>query len=380
MERYDYIVTGCGLSGLMLAYRFSQDSFFKNKSILLIDAEKKKNDDRTWSYWEKGEGEWDHLIESEWHKIEIKDKKIAKKVVLNPYVYKTIRSSRFYDFIWKELAKNKNIKFKKEKVLNISHRTEFASVLTKTREYQGKKVFNSILFDKSYNQQTKYPVLQQHFVGWFIESKVDYFDDETVTFMDFSIDQKNKTRFMYVLPFSSRNALVEYTLFSEKLLPRYEYDEELEAYLKSKGITEYTIKEVEIGSIPMTNYKFWKRNSSNVLYTGTSGGWTKASTGYTFKNSDKKTKQLIDFLKENDKLKEFRKKSRFWFYDLLFLDVLFKNNELGSVLFTKFFRRNSPDLILRFLDEETSFIQEVKIMLSMPPLRFLAALWRRIKS
>jgi len=42
MSQYDYIITGSGASGLMLAYRMANDSFFDNSSILIIDKEKKK--------------------------------------------------------------------------------------------------------------------------------------------------------------------------------------------------------------------------------------------------------------------------------------------------------------------------------------------------
>ena len=71
--------------------------------------------------------------------------------------------------------------------------------------------------------QDKYPVLQQHFVGWFIKTKQAAFDPEKVLFMDFDIPQRNETRFLYVLPLDQYNALVEYTLFSEKLLKQEEY-------------------------------------------------------------------------------------------------------------------------------------------------------------
>jgi lycopene beta-cyclase len=41
MQKYDYIITGSGASGLMLAYRMAKDSFFDTASILIIDKEKK---------------------------------------------------------------------------------------------------------------------------------------------------------------------------------------------------------------------------------------------------------------------------------------------------------------------------------------------------
>lgn len=379
MKRYDYMITGCGLSGLMLAYRMSMDSYFNQSSILLLDSEIKNSDDRTWSFWEEGEGEWDHLLTAQWDKVQLRDAKFEKQFQIAPYIYKTIRSGDFYQFVWDQIHSKENITFIQDEVLNISHRSEFASILGKKGEYVAKKLFNSILFDKRYNQQPKYPVLKQHFIGWFIETKVDAFDADVVTFMDFSVDQKKKTRFMYVLPFAKNSALIEYTLFSDRLLPKYEYEEEIKTYLKRKGIVDYKIKEVEQGSIPMTSYRFWRQNSSHVLYIGTAGGWTKASTGYTFSTTQKKTKDLIEFLKVENQLKKFRKKSRFWFYDLLFLDVLSKKNEMGSKLFIKLFKRNHTTSILQFLDEETSFFQELKIMLSMPPLHFVIALFKRIR-
>ena len=60
------------------------------------------------------------------------------------------------------------------------------------------------------------------------------------------------------------------------------------------------------------------------------------------------------------------------------LDVLANHNHLGSNLFSKLFQRNSLKNVFRFLDEETSFIEDLRIMLSMPPLRFIIALFRRV--
>ena len=54
MKYYDYIITGAGAAGLMLAYRLAKDSFFDQKSILILDPIKRSTDDRTWSFWEDG--------------------------------------------------------------------------------------------------------------------------------------------------------------------------------------------------------------------------------------------------------------------------------------------------------------------------------------
>ena len=378
MQNHDYIITGSGASGLMLAYRMAKDSFFDNASILIIDKEKKTSNDRTWCFWENDKGEWDDLVHKSWNKILFDSHSYKKSIPLQSYTYKMIRSAKFYEKLWNFIESKNNISFIKANVTSILDTAEGALVETSTGRYRAVKLLNSIDLDQKYTRQEEYPVLLQHFTGWFIETKKNVFDDSVATFMDFTVDQKMNTRFMYVLPVSANKALFEYTLFSKDILTKEEYERELQKYLELNSISEYTIIEKEKGIIPMTSFKFWQDNSKNILNIGTVGGWTKASTGYTFKNTSKKTIQLIAFLKTENDFTNFRKKTRFWFYDLLMLDVLANHNHLGSNLFSKLFQRNSLKNVFRFLDEETSFIEDLRIMLSMPPLRFIIALFRRV--
>ena len=378
MSQYDYIITGSGASGLMLAYRMANDSFFDNSSILIIDKEKKNSDDRTWCFWENGEGEWDELLHKSWDKILFESNTYKNTIPLQSYAYKMLRSGVFYDKLWNFINTKNNIRFIEDTVVNIGGSEDGAVVETLKSKYFTTKLLNSIDLNKKYTLQKKYPVLLQHFCGWFIKTDKISFDDSTATFMDFTVDQKRNTRFMYVLPISPNKALFEYTLFSKEVLTKEEYESELLKYLAIKSITEYTITEIEQGVIPMTSYKFWEQNSKNILHIGTVGGWTKASTGYTFKNTSKKTIQLIAFLKAENDFTHFRKKTRFWWYDLLLIDVLSSYNHLGSKLFSTLFKRNSLKNVFRFLDEETIFIEDLRIMLSMPPLRFIKALFRRV--
>jgi lycopene beta-cyclase len=378
MSQYDYIITGSGASGLMLAYRMANDSFFDNSSILIIDKEKKNSDDRTWCFWENGEGEWDELLHKSWGKILFESNTYKNTIPLQSYAYKMLRSGVFYDKLWNFINTKNNIRFIEDTVVNIEGSEDGAIVETLKSKYFTTKLLNSIDLNKKYTLQKKYPVLLQHFCGWFIETDKISFDDSTATFMDFTVDQKRNTRFMYVLPISPNKALFEYTLFSKEVLTKEEYESELLKYLAIKSITEYTITEIEQGVIPMTSYKFWEQNSKNILHIGTVGGWTKASTGYTFKNTSKKTIQLIAFLKAENDFTHFRKKTRFWWYDLLLIDVLSSYNHLGSKLFSTLFKRNSLKNVFKFLDEETIFIEDLRIMLSMPPGRFIKALFRRV--
>ena len=377
MNQYDYIITGSGASGLMLAYRMSKDPFFNDCSILIIDKEKKEANDRTWCFWENNTGEWDHLVYKSWNTILFKSNFFKKEIPLDSYSYKMIRSADFYKQLRKILYSKENFTIIEDRVENIKDEETFVRVKTSTNRYKANKVFNSIDFKKSFENQSEYPILLQHFKGWFIETDTDVFNDSIATLMDFTIQQKQNTRFMYVLPLTPRKALFEYTLFSKNTLSNDEYESEISTYIKNKGVVNYKIYEKEKGIIPMTSYKFWNHNSKNVLHIGTVGGWTKSSTGYTFRNITKKTRQIVDFLKKESDFRNFRKKTRFWWYDLLMIDVLTKDNHFGSKLFSRLFQRNSVSNVFKFLDDESNLFQEVRIILSIPPLKFIKAFLKR---
>jgi lycopene beta-cyclase len=378
MKYYDYIITGAGASGLILAYRMAKDSFFNDKAILIIDKTKDKGNDRTWSYWEKGESEWDSLLLKTWSKVYFASPWFSKVITIEPYQYKTLQSEVFYKSLWKTISASKNISFIKDDIKSFSTTKKGVSVTGVDSSYFAGKVFNSILLDNEYLEQDKYPVIQQHFLGWFIETENNIFDDSSATFMDFTVKQNNNTRFMYVLPFSKNRALFEYTLFSKDLLNKSEYESEIKVYLKKEGIKDYTITEKEYGSIPMTAYKFKKHNTLNILNIGTAGGWTKASTGYTFRNTTKKTKELVEFLKQESDVSKFSKKTKFWFYDLIFLDVLTNHNEDGAKLFSSLFKKTNVKTIFKFLDEESSLLEDLKIILAVPPKQFIRSFFKRL--
>jgi lycopene beta-cyclase len=198
--------------------------------------------------------------------------------------------------------------------------------------------------------------------------------------MDFSVDQQNEIRFMYVLPFSKNKALVEYTLFSSSTIEDDEYETEIKNYLKINKILDYNVLEKEKGVIPMTCYPFFKKNTDSFFKIGTAGGWTKPSTGYTVKNSIDKIDLIISYLKKDKPLSKINFKNRFWYYDLLFLDVLIDSKGKGSKVFSDLFKNNDPIRIFKFLDEKTSFTEELSIFLSVNVVVFVKSLIKRISN
>ncbi|MFB3386294.1 lycopene cyclase family protein [Flavobacterium sp. LAR06] len=384
IKHFNYIFTGTGLSTLMTVYKMVLSRKFADKSILLLDESQKKSNDRTWCFWTEGETMWNSIISKKWDSALFANEDFKRDLELKPYQYNQIRGIDFYNFVFETISKESNITFLNEKVTDINELETHVFVGTEENRYTCDYLFNSIYTKASVQSQTKYPVLQQHFLGWFVKSENEIFNPEQTTFMDFSVEQRGNTRFMYVLPTSKTEALVEYTLFSESLLQKEEYENEIQLYLQKLGTDKFEIVEKEQGSIPMTCYPFWKKNTKRVVNIGTAGGWTKASTGFTFRNADKKSSALVEFLHSSPetsrslRMTTFHKKNRFWFYDLLLLDILYRHNELGSPIFSSLFKKGNPTLVFKFLDEQTSLMQDVKVILKCPKIPFIKALFRVI--
>lgn len=351
---------------------------FNDKSILLLDADTKQANDRTWCFWQLGAGQWDSIVYKTWHTAYFANEHFKADLDLEGYDYKMVRGIDFYNFVFSELRKHTNIEFVNQKVTDYADLKLHVLVKTETDSYTCNKLFNSIYNPAIAAAQIKYPVLQQHFIGWNVKTNTPAFDTDKPAFMDFSIAQKGNTRFMYVMPVSSTEALVEYTLFSKDLLPETEYEEAIKHYLSDKEITQYEIVDTEKGSIPMTSYPFWKHNTQNIINIGSAGGWTKASTGYTFRNSDKLSVKLVNFLKSENDFTRFHKKNKFWFYDLLLLDILGRTNEKGSTIFSAMFKKGKAALVFKFLDEETNFAEDLAVIWRCPKGLFIKALARRI--
>jgi lycopene beta-cyclase len=376
MQHYHYIFTGSGLSALMTVYEMVLSGKFEDKTILLIDENAKKTNDRTWCFWDERDI-FPSIILKKWETALFADKDSQRTLQLHPYQYKMIQGLDFYNLVFNLIENHENIQILNQKVTDFEELESHCVVKTETESYTCNQILNSIFNPEKVKNQSQYPFLHQHFIGWFIKSKEAVFNPSCATFMDFSIEQKGNTRFMYVLPTSKTEALLEYTLFSQELLQKEEYETEIQNYIQKLGITNYEIVDKEQGNIPMTSYPFWKYNTKRIIHIGSAGGWTKASTGYTFKNATKKVRELIRFLQHETDIRKFHKKDKFWFYDLLFLDVLNRRNDLGWTVFSALFQKGNPTLIFKFLDEETSFWEDVQVIWKCPKTLFVRALFER---
>lgn len=377
VSNYYYIIVGGGLAGLQLALKLKNDIFFKGKSIAIIDPSPKKENDKTWCFWEKDGGHWDHLVHKYWDKGEFLTPEVSQKIEFTPYHYKMIRSLDFYEYAKAELETSEDIYFIEDEIQDIDPVTRKAK--GKEASYSATHFFDSRI-TSDYLDSNKYTTIFQHFKGWTIRTEKPVFQPSVFIMMDYRIKYQDSTSFTYILPFSENEALVEFTFFTPFLTEEKIYDEKLKEYIsKILKLEQYEIDHTESGIIPMTNFPFEADNTTKITKIGTAGGWVKASSGYSFKNTEKMVDKLINNIKSGYHPGKDLINYKFRKYDSIFLDVLARNNELGESIFTDLYTKNEPEAIFRFLDEETSGrTEDLKIMFSLYHKEFVKSFFRNL--
>ncbi|WP_182956243.1 lycopene cyclase family protein [Pedobacter gandavensis] len=377
MEHFDYIIAGGGCAGRSLATRLLPFLKARNKRVLVVDKSTKKENDKTWCFWEDRTDIFEPVVQRKWNRLSFSGLSYDKELSIQPYFYKMIRSGDFYQYTNDLLTNSPQVSIKQGEVQNLYSEDKKAIVTIDGVLYSADYVFSSIPQAQEKDSQ-RYQYLLQHFNGWVIETTADTFDPSCATLMDFNTSQHAGTSFFYVLPLSPRRALIEYTLFSEEVLPTASYTAALEKYIREQiNCDHYTILEKEQGVIPMSDHPI-KREDGRIIYLGTAGGFTKGSTGYTFRFIQKHTSAIVEKLYRSGHPRVPPISSfRFPIYDGVLLHLLNSKRLSGVEIFTTMFKKNHPVKILKFLDNETSIFEELLIFNTLQKKEFAMALWKR---
>jgi lycopene beta-cyclase len=375
VKQYDYIIAGAGCAGLSFLTRLLQTGKFNDKKILLIDKAPKNTNDRTWCFWEKKPGYFESIVYHSWDQLWFHGSNHSALHHIHPYRYKMIRGGDFYKHCFFIISHYPNV----EIVYDTIHEIKGAQVKAGNEIYEAEYIFNSIIFEKPTLSNKQFYLLQ-HFKGWVIETASPAFDSAQATLMDFRVPQDHGTTFVYVMPFSTTKALVEYTLVSERLLQQDAYDAGLKDYLhRLLNIIEYSVLHEEFGSIPMTNYPF-RGSEGHIIHMGTAGRQTRPSSGYTFQFIQKQSSALVNSLLGKGiplTANGFSQKRAHW-YDGTLLRIFSQGSLPGHTVFSTLFQRNMATDIFQFLDNETSFLKEMKIISVLPKRVFVKAALQQV--
>jgi lycopene beta-cyclase len=376
-QTYDYLIAGAGLAGLSLAWYLTREGA-PGKRILIADKSLSPGNDKTWCFWSKSSIPDNSLIDHEWSRLEIRTPSHHETTGVAPYGYYCVNSDSYQRKMMEVLRTESSIDWVECDIHGLETDTDrdLAIMHTSAGIFEGEYLFQSI---RPIDIDAHELNLKQHFIGWEIETDHELFDPDKACFMDLSVEQREGLTFMYILPYTEKRAIFEYTLFSEHLLKTAEYEEAITHYIESRhGLAkgDYRIVRKERGVIPMVDNGYRPGDGGRVLNIGASAGLAKASTGYTFTRTHSTNKQIAARLRQGLRPDPGNPSSfRFRAYDILLLHILKHDREAAHRVFEELFRKNKIERILKFLSEETSIFEEIRIFWSLPHRPFFRAIF-----
>jgi lycopene beta-cyclase len=379
-KRYNYIIQGAGASGLWLAYWMHKEGLLDDKTLLIVECDKSKHNDRTWCFWGDALIQDLSFVDFSWSQVQV----FGESQRIDPYTYYHCRSEAFYTFVKSAIGSSGQIVWCFGRVAATRQIGSQVSVDIQIDNEEGIKNLNVAaewLFGSGgASVKTSEIALWQSFVGWRVKSNTgeSIFDSEACTLMDFGIEQRGKTQFLYILPFSGQEALIEVTQFDKEILGLEEGQRLLQEICEMRG-WDVSIIEVECNAIPMSSVfdasERFHAADKRIVPLGVVAGALKPTTGYGFLRMMQHGKSIASALKSNSLLPTLYRKRRFRFYDDLLLRILQKHPNRGKQIFDQLFQHQSASNVLRFLNEKTNILQEIMIFSRLPKRLFLRTLF-----
>lgn len=378
VKHYDLVILGGGCAGLSLAMRLAEAGSL-TPSTLILEKRAQYTNDRTWCFWDVASPALKDWVDYAWSDFQIKNghKSFTRSCIKNPYLMLTART--FYQRAIAKIALNNRVTLSSnQKIISVNKTTQHKwQINTQTASYTADRVVDTRPNTSASNSDS---ILWQLFEGAEVEANGNVFDPTQFILMDFDNTFTQGLGFIYLLPFSTTRALVEYTVFSNKVIPADKLKEclanALQVYLKN---VDYQIVRTECGQLPMGNQKIKKSDDASYIYAGLFAGAARPSSGYAFQRIQSWSIECASALIERGSLQAPKKdKPVMAVMDGIFLKVLQSNfldakSHQSIALFFNLFKECNSNTLARFLSDRATFFDCIAIIVAMPKYVFLKA-------
>jgi lycopene beta-cyclase len=370
--RFDAVIAGGGLSGLSLAAHLAAGGW-RDRSVLLIDDPATKPAAASWAFWSAGHGLLKPAVSRSYRQVGIHAAGFSRTLPLGGYRYQVVRRTDLRRVALDLLDGCPGFAVRHGRVEAVHDGPDGAEVVV-----DGRPVFASWVFDSV----TAHPPgggvdARLAFTGWDVHAARAVFDPDMPILFDFRTPQGGGARFVYVLPEDPHRALVELTEF----VPRHarppaptERRAALATYLRDVlHCGGAAITRAESAVVPL-RVSPPPRRGRRVLAIGARAGLAKASTGYAYQRIQRDSEAIARSLARHGHPFDLPvPRHRHRLLDDLLLRVLDRDPAQLELAFARLFVANPPERVLRFLDEDTTVAEELRLVASLPPAPYLRA-------
>ncbi len=372
---WDVVIAGAGLAGLSLAVELAAPQF-AHLRVLVIEPRAEHVRDRTWSYWALPQAlpeRWACVATEQWPRwrVSLGGLSVMSKGIV-PYA--SVRADAFYKAALNIIAQASHIELRRETSLaQVKSTASGVELVT----HIGEKLSSQLLFDSRPPQLQAPSDWVQHFTGWEVQASAPCFDLECVDLMAFE-PRPNGLHFIYCLPYSSTQALVESTWISRATVHADSQVEMRHALAQRWGCTDYAITFREQGALPLLPSQ--SNAQPRVVRIGRAGGMLRAATGYAFCMSLQQTAglaaSLAKHLSRGHALADwqapvFKTNPADAWMDAVLFRVLESNWLAAPHYFLSLFERVPERQLIRFLQGSATWQDRVAVMRALPAWPFV---------
>ncbi|MDH4476415.1 MAG: lycopene cyclase family protein [Verrucomicrobiaceae bacterium] len=365
------MILGGGCAGLSLALRLAEHGA-SCPSTTVIEARSKYVNDRTWCFWDDDSAKLRHLVTHRWSTVVIAHdmQKVTVDCQANPYAM--IPAEAFYNYAKGGLAKTPRVTLALNERVIAEPQKEGG--LWRVETNQGFHFAKWVIDTRPERlPEGGDAVLWQSFSGQEIECDAECFNPGVASLMDFSLSKSGRITFMYLLPFSTRRALIEATVFAPEPLGPEDLAGDLAAYIhrQVEGSTHVVLRS-EHGVLPMGQWARAGRSDLSYVRVGVAAGGARSASGYAFQRiqgwADECAKALVA---GGQPLGHAADPWIMRAMDALFLRVLRAQPGRAPELFLALFAHRDPRHIIRFMSDRAGPTDFAAIVFALPTWLFL---------
>jgi lycopene beta-cyclase len=366
----DAVVAGGGLSGLSLLAHLAAGPW-RNRSVLVIDDAAPGWQPATWwGSWTAGLGLLDRLAYRSYAFVRMHAGGRGGVVALGRYRYQVVRRTDLERTMRSVVDSCPGFQFRRGRVESVRTLGDMVEVAVDGQSYRASWAFDSV----SPEAPGRPADAHLAFVGWEVRCVEPRFDAETPVLFDFRIPQAGRSRFVCVLPLDGHRALVELTEFTGRRGSPSTVDElgaALGAYLDQTG--PYDVLRTESAVLPLRVAPAARR-SGRVLRIGVRAGLLKAGTGYAYQRIQRDSAAIAASLaRHGHPFALPRPRRRYQLLDTMLLEVLDRDPAQLERAFRQLFLAGPVERVLRFLDEDTRLLDDIRLAATLPPGPYLRA-------
>jgi lycopene beta-cyclase len=376
---YELIILGGGCAGLSLAMRLA-DLGTGCPRTLVIEKRTVYTNDRTWCFWGKGSARVDHLIRHRWQRITLRHGQRVVAVDCTSTPYQMITADAFYQDALRSIAGCSRI----DLALGVALSSEPCRADNKWNVATSQGIFRGAAVVDTRPPpppETGAALLWQSFSGCEIESDLDLFDAGCAELMHFTRGAGDRVNFNYLLPFSSRRALVEATVFGPEPAGRGQLESALSDALErqTRG-AGYRVLRTESGILPMGGTRPGKTTGASYVKAGLSAGAGRASTGYAFQRIQRWADLCARTLSQGGlPLNHPADPPMLRALDYLFVSVLRSCPKAAPSLFLGLFEKADTPRMIRFLSDAGTLADCAAVAAALPAGLFIGEIPRAVR-